>query len=358
MPFYINEFEPDIVLTLLDIWCAPWLVDLTNEKNIPYLRHITQDTANLTGFWLNECKVRETSVPIAFSKFCRRTLNEHGVDWGAYIPHGVDTKTYRPLKNPDERRAIRKRFGVPEDAFIVGMVAHNQMRKAVDRWLYAFKEFSVDKPDAYAILHCMPKDQMGWDLNLLIQELGLVGKVYFTSHNSKMGEDAWVTEEDMRRLYCSFDVHMLLTGGEGFGLPLLESMACGIPNVATAWTSPIEFFAEEKKETIIKDDGTQEDIIVLDCQRGLLVDVETVLIHHTGGEWAAASASHAAKMLQLFYDEPNLREGMGKRARRFVVRDYRWPRVLREWDKVIDNPEKYMKPKKQPHKKTLGDLGI
>lgn len=359
IPNYAEKYEIDIIWTLLDIWCNPWIADFTAEhEGVSWIRHITFDTANVTNFWLDQCKIRETDVPITFSKFGRRLLLANGVDWGAYIPHGCDVKNYRPLRPNEDKGAIRKRFGLPEDAFIVGMVAHNQVRKNLDRWLFAFKEFAEKNPDAYAVLHTQPKDQLGWDLNILIQELGLVGRVFFTNLNSKLEEDLWVTEEDMARLYKSFDVHMLLTGGEGFGLPIIESMACGIPNIATAWTTPIEFFADEKKETILNDDGREEEIIVMDCQRGLLVDVEAVLVHHTGGEWAAANASHAAKMLQLLKDDENFRLTMGKKAREFVVRDYAWPKVLKKWDRVIDNPERYMKPKPKKTPTKMPDLGI
>ncbi len=357
IPGYIDEYDIDIVWTLLDIWCNPWIAD----QGPTWIRHITFDTANTTEFWLSECKIRETDIPIAFSKFGRQLLLDHGVDWGTYIPHGVDVKTYRPLKASEDRGTIRRRFGLPEDAFIVGMVAHNQIRKNIDRWLYAFQEFASKNPDAYAVLHTQPKDKMGWDINILLQELDLVGRVYFTNLNAKLSADLWVTEKDMARLYKAMDVHMLLTGGEGFGLPIIESMACGIPNVATAWTTPIEFFSEQKTEVITKDDGTEEEIVVMDCQRGLLVDIETVLVHHTAGQWAAASARHAAQMLQLLHDDEGLRKSMGKKARDFVVRDYAWPKILKKWDRVIDNPERYMKPQAPPpgkRKMTLADLGV
>ncbi len=354
IPGYIDEYNIDLVWTLLDIWCNPWLAD----QSPPWIRHITYDTANTTEFWMKECRVRDTDIPIAFSKFGRRILLEHGVDWGAYIPHGCDVKTYKPVKSYEDKKATRRKFGLPEDAFVVGMVAHNQIRKNLDRWLVAFKQFSEKNSDVIAVLHTQQKDKLGWDLNILLDELGLVGRVFFTNLNAKLSADLWVTEKDMARLYNTFDVHMLLTGGEGFGLPIIESMACGVPNVATAWTTPIEFFADEQKEILTTEDGREEEVTVMDCKRGLLVDVESMLIHHTGGEWAAASATHAAQMLQLLKDDESLRETMGKRAREFVVRDYAWSGVLQKWDKVIDNPEKYMKKKKPKHKTRLEDLGI
>jgi glycosyltransferase involved in cell wall biosynthesis len=42
----------------------------------------------------------------------------------------------------------------------------------------------------------------------------------------------------MVELYNSFDVMMLLTRGEGFCVPLIESQACGVPVITTDFTAP------------------------------------------------------------------------------------------------------------------------
>jgi hypothetical protein len=39
------------------------------------------------------------------------------------IPNFVDCAAFRPARNADERLAVRRRVGIPEDAFVVGCVA-------------------------------------------------------------------------------------------------------------------------------------------------------------------------------------------------------------------------------------------
>jgi glycosyltransferase involved in cell wall biosynthesis len=48
---------------------------------------------------------------------------------------------------------------------------------------------------------------------------------------------------DMPRLYASFDFFVLPTHGEGWGMPLLEAMAMGLPTISTNWGGQLEFMS-------------------------------------------------------------------------------------------------------------------
>jgi glycosyltransferase involved in cell wall biosynthesis len=48
----------------------------------------------------------------------------------------------------------------------------------------------------------------------------------------------------MAELYRSADCFVLPSRGEGWGMPVLEAMACGVPVIATAWSGPTEFLDE------------------------------------------------------------------------------------------------------------------
>ena len=46
-----------------------------------------------------------------------------------------------------------------------------------------------------------------------------------------------VDEGQLVNTYCSFDVQLSTTQGEGFGLTTFEGMACGVPQIAPNWSA-------------------------------------------------------------------------------------------------------------------------
>ncbi|MFP4439540.1 MAG: glycosyltransferase family 4 protein [Chloroflexaceae bacterium] len=53
-----------------------------------------------------------------------------------------------------------------------------------------------------------------------------------------------LTLEQMVELYQCADCFVLPTRGEGWGMPILEAMACGTPAIATNWSGPTTFVNE------------------------------------------------------------------------------------------------------------------
>jgi glycosyltransferase involved in cell wall biosynthesis len=327
LPIYIDMYKPDIVLTLLDIWCAHYISQIPKKHNWHWIRHITLDTENIVDFWAKY--IAETEIPITYSKFAGEMVDRLKLPYH-YIPAGVDTKLFKPSTHK-ERAKLREHLGLRNDEFVVLCVAHNQFRKNIDRLLEAFAIFSRNKGNTKLVLHMLPRDNIGWDIPKLIKQYGIEGRVLFTNMNKKNYSDVFVTEEMMRDLYCAADVHMLLTGGEGFGLPITESMSCGIPNICTAWTTPKEFLGEVEEG-------------ILKSVRGWLIPIVAVTKHHTGGDWAIADIRKAAEALEDAYQHPEKVNKMGMLSRKFIEENYDWDDVvIPKWVDIIENTEKYLK---------------
>ena len=164
------------------------------------------------------------------------------------IYHGVNPYWFRPL-----RREVVEKFKQQnnfKDKFIIGMVARNQARKAHPRALLAFQKFIQGKEDkTIFLMHACPQDQ-GWNLDDLINRFGLNKKVFLTMpHNNPA---VGISPEQQLMLYNCMDVHVLANEGEGFGLPIIESMSCGVPNLTDDYAAGKELIEDSGAGMLIK----------------------------------------------------------------------------------------------------------
>lgn len=318
MPYYIERYNIDYVHTLGDIWCYQYIKQIQRHHHWKWIAHYVFDTENMVGFW-HDC-VKNADVAVVPSKNSLAMLEHFEHKNVKYIPHGIDINTYKPATS-EEKLQFRKDIGLPENAFVVGCVAHNQYRKMVNRLLRAFKLFYMKNPDALLLLHMSPKDATGWDLGQMIKDWGLGRAVLFTDKNSKGFGDVHVPESEMRKLYCSMDVHALPTGGEGFGVPIVEAMACGLPNIVTDYTTTKEFLCEA--------DPSNPNKYV--NERGFAVPYNEIEEHHTGGIWAKVNIPLMAEAMQRVKDAPGEARAMGLRARKFAAENYDGELVKEQW---------------------------
>lgn len=227
--------EADIVITLMDAWvCEPEQY----AHGIPFCPWFPVDSEPLPRRIHD--KVVQSFQPIVFSRFGERVCQEAGLDV-RYVPHGVDVNELRPM----DREEAREMLGFPPDRFIVGMVAANKgnpSRKALTEQMLAFRMFKDQHPDAMLYLHTTT-GQRG--------ELGGENLVtYANSLGLKLGEDVIFADqytlllgfgdEYMRCVYNAIDVLLSVSKGEGFGIPILESQACGTPVIVGDWTAMSE----------------------------------------------------------------------------------------------------------------------
>jgi glycosyltransferase involved in cell wall biosynthesis len=332
VPWLIEYYKPDIVFTLGDIWCYQYLSQMRKTTAWKWFAQYVFDTENMVSFW--NMSVHNADLSIVPSKISYDlTVNKYGHKNVAYIPHGINTDIFRPA-TAEEKIKFRKDLGLPEDAFIVSCVAHNQQRKMMPRLLEAFRKFAVGKRNIFLLMHTTIREEVGWDLSLIINDWGMKDIVFFTDSASKMMMDVHISEEEMRRLYCASDVHALSTGGEGFGVPIVEAMACGIPNVATAYTTTKEFLCDVKK--------TNETEMEYTNTRGIAVPYVDIEWHHTGGVWALIDTNKMAEAFQFLYEHPEERHRMGSLAREHAVSNYDSKLIKNKWKEFFANSKDMM----------------
>lgn len=309
----IKKLKPDIFWCLLDsfmLFQAGYQnLDLSPCKFVFYF------PSDGGGFPIGcESILRKADFPVAMSKYARDQVKEDFNIVAGYIPHGVDTKVYRPLKDKISCK-VNSVIGHAsfKDKFIVGSVFRNQPRKQPDVLLEGFKKFSVGKDDVVLLLHCDPDDPARlFDIRALVNKLGLQNKVFFTGMRVFDG----FTLEQMNVLYNMMDVHVLSTSGEGFGVPTIESMACGVPNIVTNYTT------------------TQE--LVLDTGAGLSIRKVGEVMGNWNVKRAIGDVDDLVVKLDYLYDNKEVRGEMGRKGVEAVKKFFDYDKVVvKQWDELF-----------------------
>jgi len=306
----LRELKPDVFMILLDTFmCYPWLLnkDLAPAKSIFYF------PSDGGGQLPSNCEqiLNKVTVPVAMSKFGKQQVESLYNIPCEYIPHAVDEKMFYPLPK-EEKDKLRVKWGL-KDKFVVGTVARNQGRKMMDRTIKGFAQFCKDKPDAILLMHTDPQDGAAVsDLQRLIHRYNIENRVIFTGMKYYKGFDY----KEMNEVYNLMDVFLLTTSGEGFGIPIIEAMSCGVPVVATNYTT------------------TQE--LVLDNDAGLGIELAAELTGSWDVERGVCSINDCALALSKMYVDATFRDTCSFKGRDAVLNYYTWDVVMKQWEELLE----------------------
>lgn len=220
--------DPGLVLVLYDVWAidpAP-LRSFATAAWAPIQSHPVPP-ADLEFF------AASGALPIAMSRYGQRELDAVGLQ-PIYVPHAVDTGVFAPLSD-EQRAAARRMLDIDPDAFVIAIVAANKdktpPRKAWGEQFQAFKVFRQRHPNARLLVHTLLDTPNGINLVALVHDLEIADAVQFTDQYAQV--TGLYTPWDMAGIYGCADVLSNCSWAEGFGLPVLEAQACGVPVVVS-----------------------------------------------------------------------------------------------------------------------------
>lgn len=184
--------------------------------------------------------LEEINYPVAYTEYAKKeTLAQvpEIEDRLSVILHGVDTNVFNPLDAEYKKEFRQAYFGDNAGKTIIGNINRNQPRKDIPGTMLAFKHYLDHKNNnAFLYLHLDPHDQMGWNIPMLAEQIGLewgVNYRYPLEEEMNHAQDAHY----LNCIYNSLDRYLTTTTGEGFGLTILEAMACKVPVLAPDHTS-------------------------------------------------------------------------------------------------------------------------
>ncbi len=163
--------------------------------------------------------LREANTIIAISEYSKKLLVDrlNIPESKVHVVHlGVSTEIFKPMKKEEARRKV----GLPENSKIILHVGSEEPRKNIPALISAFNELQKNIPGVL-LLRVGEKRSTTQEL---IRKLMLEKKVRYHQNISK---------EELALLYNAADLFVFPSFNEGFGLPVLEAMACGIPVVSS-----------------------------------------------------------------------------------------------------------------------------
>jgi glycosyltransferase involved in cell wall biosynthesis len=249
IPAYAMDFgrptgQQAVVITLFDCWVfkgAGWDHVERVASWVP-IDHFPAPAPVIE--WLK----RPNVTPIAMSQFGLDAIERHDIE-ALYVPHAIDTKVFKPtelMQGSDGQVPARTWMGIPEDAFVIGMVSANKGqvdRKSFAESFLAAAMVMQKHDDVWLYLHTEPSPAMsGLDLRALLAATGVpMDRVAFAdSYSYRMG----IPKEALASIYTGMDVLLQPSRGEGFGIPAVEAQACGTPVIVSNATAQPELVGD------------------------------------------------------------------------------------------------------------------
>lgn len=159
---------------------------------------------------------------VVLSGAMRTELEELGIPEHRihYIANGVQMDLFRPVQR-EEKLALRRRFGLPAESFVVAYVGRVDERKCLDLLFSAFSSLPGD--DLRLLIVGADLQKSPTDGELVRRASRQDGRVILVGRT-----------DNPIPYYQAADVFVLASSSEGQPNALIEAMACGIPVVASA----------------------------------------------------------------------------------------------------------------------------
>jgi glycosyltransferase involved in cell wall biosynthesis len=198
---------------------------LLTVHDLSFLHYPETFTPSLVNY-LNKIvprSVRRSTHILADSQATKRDL----IEWYEVSPKKVTvlysgvTSRFKPVDRDAKLDAVRKKHGLGKRPYVL-CVGTLQPRKNYKMLIRAFREVANVQPHNLVIA-----GGKGWLYDQIMKEItaqGLEERVLITG---------FVDDEDLPALYSGASLFTFPSLYEGFGLPLLEAMACGVPVISS-----------------------------------------------------------------------------------------------------------------------------
>jgi len=328
LPAIINYVQPDIVWTIGDRWMTTMHYKFPNRRSYKLVNYVPIDgdptphitkQGSLVINWPETFK--DDDILVAYGEYGMREINAMARRYGYgdlchhWIPHGVDTSVFRPVSKEKRLEVREKVFKAGPNDFVIGFVSRNQPRKLWPQIVEAIsiiKKRGLEDPKRPIKLYLhFPKQDVGWNVDDMID--------YWDAHEWAISRPDLAVgvgppDEQLAAIMSSCDAIVHIATGEGFGLSVLEAMACGTPVVSSNYSA------------------------LSDWPRGTVLEVKpAVLVPEplTNIRRFYADMDDLVDKIMRIYKDRRLRKELSKKGLR-RAKELDWSGICEQWGELLD----------------------
>lgn len=337
------DFKPDIVCCIRDWWMDAYIQHSPLRKYFRWLWMPTVDASPQNEEWIDSFASADTVL--TYSDWAVDVLKE--ASNSINVKSSATPSASEEFKPVVDKNAHKQKMGINPEWKIIGTVMRNQRRKLFPELFEAFGKYLKETGEKNTYLYCHTSyPDNGWDLPKSMMEHEVMSRVLFTyvctscehvsySHfsdtvqpcnncgnfSSKLSSvSSGVTRSVLSDIYNLFDVYIQPASSEGFGIPIVEAAACGVPVMATDY-SAMETEVRKLAGYPIK-------------LRAKHLEMET------GCDRALLDLDHTVELWKQLLDKPqSLRVQDGIKTRKAFEDNYGWDNTAKVWEREIDQLE-------------------
>lgn len=226
-PFDLPDFSEETVAGLVSRFGINRVILIGYPDQFPF---IGGSPGIPVLFWYQSSRPKlipelETVTVVPLTRMTAAHLKQSGLgQTGPVIPHGVDTRIFRPGAGVTKSGA-----GSPR----LMSVGANSRRKRIDKLIEAFRLVVNHLPNAKLSIKTDASEKVGgFDITRLLDHYEVTDSVSVIT--------AELPDSALAELYASSDFYIHTAEWEGFCIPVIEAMACGVPVVTHRVQGPGE----------------------------------------------------------------------------------------------------------------------
>ncbi len=341
----IKEFKPEVLICSNDSWAYDTYTNRPFWNKIHCIPHITLDSLPFLDQQID--LIKKSKQVFVWAEFAEKEAKRLGFNNVRTLTGIIRPDNFFRLNNV-EKLNLRKRFNIPQNAFITGFVFRNQLRKEVRPLMEGYSLFKKNNPDiknTYLLLHTHWGEVQGWNFHKFCDEFNIPKEEVLTTYVCRSCQEIEVkpfygqdvncrfcnaqksqvtcnvvngaTEEQLNGVYNLMDCYCHNANAMGLEIPIVEALYAELPVATNAYASGTTF--------------TDQDFVTS-------IDFAWTVQLGTQFKRAAAYASSVAKFLKkIAYMPIPKRLELGKRGRDWAINKFSPEIVCKQWEEYIDS---------------------